>query len=223
MVFRYFVFLIGLQFCQFAVAQDLMADRMSACTTCHGKEGRAAPDGFYPRIAGKPAEYLYAQLKHFQQRRRSYDPMNHMVKNLSDVYLREIADYFSALNVPYPPPLPVAASTKELARGEQLVRRGDQQLGIPACNQCHGEQMTGMLPATPGLLGLPRDYINSQIGSWKEGTRKSTAPNCMNKVAKQLRAEDLSAVAGWLAAQPVPANGKAEAMKVVSIAEKCDW
>ena len=28
-----------------------------ACTTCHGKEGRAGPDGYYPRIAGKPAGY----------------------------------------------------------------------------------------------------------------------------------------------------------------------
>jgi cytochrome c553 len=223
MVFKYLVVLIGLQCYQPAVGQDLMAERMSACTTCHGKEGRAAPDGFYPRIAGKPAEYLYAQLKHFQQRRRSYDPMTHMVKNLSDAYLREIAAYFSALDVPYPPPLPVAASIKELVRGEQLVKRGDQPLGIPACNQCHGEQMTGMLPATPGLLGLPRDYINSQIGSWKEGTRKSAAPNCMNKIAKQLSAEDLSAVAGYLAAQPVPANSKPVVMKIVSIAEKCDW
>jgi cytochrome c553 len=80
-----------------------------------------------------------------------------------------------------------------------------------------------MLPATPGLVGLPRDYINSQIGSWKEGTRKSAAPNCMSKVAKQLRAEDVSAIAGWLAAQPVPANGKPEAMKSVGIAESCSW
>ena len=29
-----------------------------ACTGCHGAEGRAASDGYYPRIAGKPAGYL---------------------------------------------------------------------------------------------------------------------------------------------------------------------
>jgi cytochrome c553 len=223
MLFRCLFLLLSLELTQVCLAQDLMTERMSACMACHGKEGRAAPDGFYPRIAGKPADYLYAQLKHFQQRRRSYDPMTHMVKNLSDAYLKEIAQYFSDLNLPYPPPLSIAASLEELARGEQLVKKGDSALGIPACNQCHGDQMTGMLPATPGLLGLPRDYVNSQLGAWKEGTRRSAAPNCMNKVAKQLRAQDVSAIAGWLAAQPVPVNGKPAAIKAVSIAVSCDW
>ena len=47
--------------------QDTMAQRTLACTSCHGKEGRAGPDGYYPRIAGKPAGYLYAQLLHFRE------------------------------------------------------------------------------------------------------------------------------------------------------------
>jgi cytochrome c553 len=207
----------------FAQSADTIAQRMQACTSCHGKEGRAAPDGFYPRIAGKPSVYLYQQLKNFQTRKRVYEPMSHLVKNLSDDYLREIADYFSALDLPYPAPLAVVASNSELLRGEQLVRRGDADLKIPACNQCHGAQMTGMLPATPGLLGLPRDYINSQIGSWKEGSRKGQSPDCMQKVAKQLTPSDLSAVASWLAAQPVLSNGKPVAQQTVQIAMKCDW
>ena len=35
--------------------QDTIAQRTLACTSCHGKEGRAGPDGYDPRIAGKPA------------------------------------------------------------------------------------------------------------------------------------------------------------------------
>ena len=35
-----------------AVFQDTMAQRTLACTSCHGKEGRAGPDGYYPRITG---------------------------------------------------------------------------------------------------------------------------------------------------------------------------
>jgi cytochrome c553 len=202
---------------------DSMAQRMTACTVCHGKEGRAAPDGFYPRIAGKPAQYLYQQLKNFQQRQRNYDVMTHMVRNLSDDYLKAIATYFSELDLPYPAPIATSASPAELSRGEQLVKRGDAGLKIPACNQCHGDQMTGMLPATPGLLGLPRDYINSQVGAWKEGSRKGQAPDCMNKVAKQLNAQDLSAISSWLSAQPVPANGKPASQQAVAIAARCDW
>jgi cytochrome c553 len=204
-------------------AFDSMAQRMTACTVCHGKEGRAAPDGFYPRIAGKPAEYLYQQLKNFQQRRRNYDVMTHMVRNLSDDYLKAVSTYFSELDLPYPAPVASSASPAELSRGEQLVKRGDATLKIPACNQCHGEQMTGMLPATPGLLGLPRDYVNSQVGAWKEGTRKGQSPDCMNKVAKQLNAQDLSAISSWLASQPVPSNGKPMLALPVAIAARCDW
>ena len=202
---------------------DSMAQRMTACTACHGKEGRAAPDGFYPRIAGKPAQYLYQQLKSFQQRRRNYDVMTHMVRNLSDDYLKAIATYFSELDLPYAAPIAAGASPTDLSRGEQLVKRGDATLKIPACNQCHGDQMTGMLPETPGLLGLPRDYINSQIGAWKEGSRKGQAPDCMNKVAKQLNAQDLSAISSWLSAQAVPANGKPAPQQAVAIAARCDW
>ena len=46
--------------------EDSMAQRTLACTACHGKEGRAGPDGYYPRIAGKPAGYLYNQLLNFR-------------------------------------------------------------------------------------------------------------------------------------------------------------
>jgi cytochrome c553 len=202
---------------------DSMGQRMKACTVCHGKEGRSAPDGFYPRIAGKPSEYLYQQLKNFQQRKRNYDAMTHLVRNLSDDYLKAIAVYFSELDLPYAAPVVSVATAAELSRGEQLVKRGDAALKIPACNQCHGGQMTGMLPATPGLLGLPRDYINSQIGAWKEGSRKSQAPDCMNKVAQQLNPQDLSAISSWLAAQSVPANGKPALPQPVAFAARCDW
>ena len=32
--------------------EDTMAQRVQACTGCHGPQGRAASDGYYPRIAG---------------------------------------------------------------------------------------------------------------------------------------------------------------------------
>ena len=200
-----------------------MAQRMSACAACHGKEGRAAADGFYPRIAGKPQEYLYRQLKNFQSQRRNYAPMTHMVKNLSDAYLKEIAQYFSQLELPYAAPAKIEASAALLDRGEVLVKRGDTTKNLPACNACHGESMTGMLPAVPGLLGLPKDYVASQIGAWKEGIRRGTAPDCMKKVAQQLSVDDLNAISTWLALQPVPEKGKPAAQRDVPIAIRCDW
>ena len=188
--------------------QDTLAQRLVACTHCHGVDGRAGPDGYYPRLAGKPEAYLYNQLLNFRDGRRHYGAMVSLVDHLSDDYLREMARYFAQQNVPYPAPQRSPQSAATLARGQQLVTLGDPARKIPACTQCHGSTLTGVLPAIPGLLGLPRDYLASQLGAWISGQRKAQSPDCMADVARQLTPEDVSAVSAWLAAQPVPGNGK---------------
>lgn len=185
---------------------DTIAQRAVACTACHGQEGRAASDGFYPRIAGKPAGYLYNQLVNFRDGRRRYPLMIYMVDHLSDDYLHEIADYFANLHPPYPPPQPATATPAVLERGRQLVFSGDTAKQVPACVACHGQGLTGALPSIPGLLGLPRDYLNAQFGAWKNGTRHAAAPDCMAQIAARLSDQDMSAAAAWLAAQPMPAD-----------------
>ena len=84
---------------------------------------------------------------------------------------------------------------------------------VPACVQCHGQAMTGVLPATPGLLGLPRDYVNAQLGAWKAGQRQAHAPDCMKAVVAKLSDADIFAVSSWLAAQAVPADAHAVAQR----------
>ena len=203
-----------------AVASD-MAPRVLACVVCHGKEGRATPDGYFPRIAGKPVDYLYHQLLNFRDGRRSYPQMGVLIEHLTDDYLHEMAAHFASLQVPYPAPLPPQASPAVLERGRQLVQQGDAARRIPACVQCHGAAMTGVAPAIPGLLGLPRDYLNSQLGAWATGQRRAQAPDCMARIAKQLLPEEVSAVSAWLAAQPVPAGGKPPAALPAALPLKC--
>jgi cytochrome c553 len=186
--------------------QDTMAQRTLACTSCHGKEGRAGPDGYYPRIAGKPAGYLYNQLLHFRDGRRHYGLMAGLLETLSDAYVAEIAQHFAALDLPYPPPQPATAPEEVLARGRELALHGDPELRVPACAKCHGKALTGVIPGTPGLLGLPRDYLNAQLGAWRTGQRRALAPDCMAEIARRLAPEDLSSVTAWLAAEPLPAN-----------------
>lgn len=186
--------------------EDTMAQRTLACTACHGPQGRAAADGYYPRLAGKPAGYLYNQLINFREGRRHYGLMTQLIDPLSDAYLLEIAQYFSGLEVPYPAPLPSTASADVLRLGRQLVTEGDASRKLPACVQCHGQAMTGVAPNIPGLLGLPRDYLNAQLGAWKAGQRQAHAPDCMKEVVERLSLEDINAVASWVAAQPLPGN-----------------
>lgn len=71
-----------------AESSDAMAKRVAACTACHGKEGRATSDGYFPRIAGKPAGYLHNQLLNFREGRRSYAPMTYLIDHLSDASFR---------------------------------------------------------------------------------------------------------------------------------------
>lgn len=185
---------------------DSIAARVAPCAGCHGEEGRATNVGYFPRIAGKPAGYLFNQLVNFRDGRRQHVLMAGLVAHLSDAYLHEMADYFAGLDLPYPPPQSVGAAPAVLARGAMLARQGDPAREIPACTQCHGERLTGVAPAIPGLLGLPRDYLNAQFGAWREGQRHAAAPDCMATVVERLAPADIEAVSTWLAAQPLPAD-----------------
>lgn len=195
--------------CSAAPFEDTIAQRVLACTGCHGEQGRAGPDGYYPRLAGKPVAYLYSQLRNFRDGKRTYPLMTGLLDTLSDAYLWEMAQYFSTLDLPYPAPQPSQAGATVLSRGQTLATRGDTALGLPACAQCHGTALTGVLPNVPGLLGLPRDYLNAQLGRWNNAQRHTPAPDCMASVAKKLSGPDVSAVAHWLSTQPVPRNAKA--------------
>lgn len=186
--------------------EDTMAQRVQACTGCHGLQGRAAVDGYYPRIAGKPAGYLYHQLLNFRDGRRHYALMNGLLAPLSDAYLREIAEHFAAIDVPYsaPAPIPAGVDAESLRRGALLVRQGDAARGIPACVQCHGAALMGVAPAVPALIGMPRDYLNAQLGAWRAGNRHAMPPDCMAQVAQRLEPADIGALSAWLGAQQVP-------------------
>jgi cytochrome c553 len=189
-----------------AAVQDTMAQRMQACVVCHGREGRATNQGYFPRIAGKPAGYLFNQLQNFKAGRRKYGAMNHLVHNMSDAYLRDIANYFSALDLPYPPAQVTALTPAEQRTAENLVLRGAPERALPACVQCHGQQMAGMLPAMPGLLTLPADYLVAQLGAWRTGQRRAHAPDCMADIANRLAPEEVTVVSRWLSAQTL-SNG----------------
>lgn len=185
---------------------DTMTQRALACTQCHGPQGRASAEGYVPRLAGKPAGYLTAQLRHFRDGRRPHGAMARLLQGLPDAYLAEFGTHFAAQRVPVPTPpagpTPDAGTTE---RATALVRQG--RPGVPACAACHGDRLTGVAPSVPGLLGLPRDYLVAQLGGWREGVRRADAPDCMAQVARALAPDEVTALADWLAAQPVPDGG----------------
>ena len=192
--------------CLAAEVADTMHQRVRPCLSCHTGQSIQMESGYAPRLRGKPAGYLFNQLVNFREGRRANGAMSIMVAHLSDDYLAAMARYFSDIQTAYPAPAPVAADASLQARGRELVTHGDPGLKVPACQACHGERLTGILPNTPSLLGLPRDYLMAQLGAWRVGSRHAAKPDCMRKIAGRLRESDIQAVASWLASRPPPAD-----------------
>ena len=122
-------------------APDTMAARVLACASCHGAEGEGTSDVYFPRLAGKPAGYLYNQLVAFRDGRRKYPPMNYLLEFLPDAYLKQIAEHFASLRPPFPPPAIPDVSKEILARGEAIA---NQRRSAARCT---------------GLLRLPRSDL----------------------------------------------------------------
>lgn len=72
-------------------------DKISACMSCHGFNGRGA-DPIYPKIGQQKYVYLVNQLTHWRDGSRANDPMEQMQKiarNLSDEDIHNAAAFLS--------------------------------------------------------------------------------------------------------------------------------
>jgi len=187
-----------------AFAATDFGERLAACAACHGAHGEGVQGAeYYPHLAGKPAGYLFEQLKGFREGRRINTQMTWLVQFADDAYLQAIADYYAAL------PLRTRAAdtgaadltAERRATAENLVRHGDPARGVPACSECHGSALTGLEPGVPALVGLPAEYVVAQFGNWRDGIRRGAPPDCMHDVAAHIAPEDIRAIATWLSQQ----------------------
>jgi cytochrome c553 len=202
-------------------ALDSMEARVQGCVTCHGQSGQGTNDGYFPRIAGKPAGYLYNQLVAFRDGKRKYPPMNYLVAYLPDAYLKEMAEHFAQLRPPFTPMERGTVDAAALARGQLLVTAGDTKKGIPACAACHGAGLTGMSPGIPGLVGLRPTYITAQLTRWRVGDRHAAEPDCMKRIATRLTDTDIQAVSAWLSRQAPPQDPSPESSNLIRMPFAC--
>ena len=203
-------------------APDSIETRVMACAACHGERGKGSSDDYFPRIAGKPAGYLYNQLVAFRNGRRNYPPMNYLLAYLPDTYLREMADYFSLQQTPFPQLPQPNASAQVLALGKKLVLQGDESRHLPSCAACHGPSLTGVAPNIPGLLGLRSKYISAQLGASRYGARGHINPKCMQEVAMKLSGQDITAVSAYLSSLPAPTNPAPSPAGSLKLALTCE-
>lgn len=200
---------------------DSIEARVQGCVTCHGQSGQGTQSGYYPRIAGKPASYLYNQLIAFRDGMRKYAPMNYLVAYLPDSYLREIAEHFAKQRPSFAAKEATTADPAAVSRGQKLVAAGDSGNGIPACIACHGKGLTGMEPGIPGLVGLRGTYIVAQLTRWRVGDRHAAEPDCMKRIATRMSETDIAAVAAWLSQLEAPPDPSPESSNLVRMPFAC--
>src|SRR4029453_16214193 len=196
---------------------DSIEARVQGCVTCHGQSGQGTASGAFPRIAAKPAGYLYNQLVAFRHGTRHYPPMNYLVAYLPDAYLREMAEYYAKQRPPFEAKDAAPADAAMLARRKAIATEGDAAKGIPACIACHGAKLTGMEPGIPGLVGLHSSYVAAQPTRWRGGSRHAAEPDCMKRIASRLSETDIAAVATWLARQEPPKDASPQLRTLVLI------
>jgi len=73
------------------------------------------------------------------------------------------------------------------------------------CGTCHGEDGNSPMPNTPSLAGQPEFFIINQLFLMREGVRKVEA---MAALVKDLKDDDLQALAKHYAAQPAKPSGE---------------
>ncbi|MFG3592470.1 c-type cytochrome [Bradyrhizobium sp. RDI18] len=160
------------------------------CNDCHGTAGISA-DAIIPNLAGQSAAAIYKQLDDYKSGKRDPALMGVYVFPLSDQNLLDLAAHYALLPSPSGDAVSTQSSTSTVAR--RLIDVGAPLRGIAPCASCHGP--VGVTPGAPGLDGQQRAYLELQMQSFKDGTRRNDISEQMRSVARQLTSEEIAMLA----------------------------
>jgi len=182
-----------------AVAQP---SGVQGCASCHGAQGEGNATNGTPRIAGQPQAYLERQLAAYADGRRDNGVMTPIARQLAPQERAALSAYYSELRAPAGklPPSAVAS----VQRGRALAMRGDAGLNVQGCQNCHGPGGVGFGNVNPYLAGLDRRYLETALGEWRSGSRKTDPSQQMNQIARNLSDADVKALATYYASQSPP-------------------
>jgi cytochrome c553 len=162
------------------------------CNNCHGDKGVSA-DAAIPNLAGQSAAAIYKQLEDYRSGKRNPAVMGVFVSTLSEQNLLDLAAYYASL--PDPSGNTLIPHSPANAGVRRLVEVGDPLRGIAPCSACHGP--VGLTTGAPGLRGQQRPYLELQMQSFKDGSRRNDISQQMRSVARQLTGEEIAALAAY--------------------------
>jgi cytochrome c553 len=101
-----------------------------------------------------------------------------------------------------------------IRKGKELVTNGGMKVvngqivqgKTTACGTCHGEDLLGVAPDVPPLVGRSPSYLARQIFDIQQGARNGSNSNVtlMRMVVDKLTAEDIINITAYLSSRPVP-------------------
>ncbi len=164
-------------------------EKAQICTACHGEAGVPTEQPFpVPVIWGQNLGYLFFQLRDFKTGARKNDQMTAVVEALERDDLMPLAAYFSKR--PWPnlqQKQPPADEATEAQRVNTSV----------VCTSCHQQGFLGD-STQPRLAGQERAYLQKTMTDFADGARGNNPG--MTGFMKGLTAQDMHALADWLAA-----------------------
>lgn len=184
-----------------AIAQQGNGGGAPPCMSCHGDKGQGIPAAGYPFLAGQSAVYLAKQLEDFSKHRRNNAVMQPIASALTAEQIKSVSQYYSKL--PVAETAAVHKDGVQRALGEVLANDGKWAVGMPACFQCHGAEGQGIAPHFPAISGQSAMYLKAQLERWQKGERTNDAVGLMQAVVEHLDDSEITALADYLAAQPM--------------------
>jgi len=166
------------------------AEIFDTCAACHGDNGRGAPDGSIPAIAGQPEAVIVKQIVDFRYDARFSIRMQHFVDHHHLVAAQDLADvagYVSRL-----PPRQVSLASE--GPDSELA----QSLFASMCAGCHGPRGEGNASArAPRLAGQHAQYLTEQLQDAAQGRRPSMEPDHARVLAR-LSSDEILALSRYL-------------------------
>ncbi len=187
--------LLGMVSAAWAAGDPVVGKQKAAlCIGCHGVDGNSSNPA-WPSLAGQHAEYLTKQVNDFKSKARTDGTMNAMVGSLSDADTANISAFFASNKAK------VAGANKDsIELGKSIYRGGITKRGVAACASCHGPSGAGNPAAKfPALSGQHAKYTAKALNDFASGARSNDPQGMMRDVAIKLRANEIKAVADYIA------------------------
>jgi cytochrome c553 len=181
---------LAVLFGSLAHAADIAAGKEKAelCAGCHGDNGISQTENI-PSLAAQPDLFTQWQLVFFRAGTRKNEQMQPVVEGLTNEDIRNLGAYFASL------PPPQAAKRDD---NPDLSKKGAQAAAGRRCASCHLDTYAGT-KAVARVAGQREDYLLKALHDYKSSIRAGGAMAAMAEVAYQLSAEEIEALAHYLA------------------------